>query len=81
MNSRLRSVAIKWPQLVVDSLDERLDVTGFRLDGEQAADRELPGPRRLADDEPELPRPRGPVNDLGASVLPPTGVQFLAPEA
>ncbi|MCP2249455.1 hypothetical protein LX86_008239 [Lentzea aerocolonigenes] len=22
---------INWPQLIVDSLDERLDVTGFRL--------------------------------------------------
>jgi hypothetical protein len=41
MDSRLRSVVINWPQLVVDSLDERLDVTGFRLGGEQAADREL----------------------------------------
>lgn len=41
MDSRLQSVVINWPQLVVDSLDERLDVTGFRLGGEQAADQEL----------------------------------------
>jgi hypothetical protein len=41
MASRLRSVVINWPQLVADSLDERLDVTWFRLGGEQAADREL----------------------------------------
>lgn len=41
MNSRLRSVVINWPQLIVDSLDECLDVTGFRLGGEQAADRDL----------------------------------------
>ncbi|MCP2248178.1 phage portal protein [Lentzea aerocolonigenes] len=41
LDSRLRSVVINWPQLIVDSLDERLDVTGFRLGGEAAADREL----------------------------------------
>jgi Phage portal protein, SPP1 Gp6-like len=41
LDTRVRQVVINWPQLVVDSLDERLDVTGFRLSGEQEADREL----------------------------------------
>ncbi|WNV86578.1 phage portal protein [Umezawaea sp. Da 62-37] len=41
LDNRVRQVVINWPQLVVDALDERLDVTGFRLGGEQAADREL----------------------------------------
>src|ERR1043165_613452 len=41
LDNRVRQVVINWPELVVDSLDERLDVTGFRLGGEQAADREL----------------------------------------
>src|SRR6266496_5873322 len=41
LDTRVRQVVINWPELVVDSLDERLDVTGFRLGGEQAADREL----------------------------------------
>lgn len=41
LDQRVRQVVINWPELVVDSLDERLDVTGFRLGGEQAADREL----------------------------------------
>lgn len=51
--------------------------------GDQAAEfgpKPLPSPRRPADDEPELPTPRGPVNGLGASVLPPPAVQFLAPD-
>jgi hypothetical protein len=41
LDNRVRQVVINWPELVVDSLDERLDITGFRLGGEQAADREL----------------------------------------
>src|SRR3954462_10831236 len=41
LDNRVRQVVINWPQPVVDALDERLDVTGFRLGGEQAADREL----------------------------------------
>ncbi|RDI19284.1 hypothetical protein DFR72_117126 [Lentzea flaviverrucosa] len=41
LDSRLRSVAINRPQLIVDSLDERLGITIFRLGGEAAADRAL----------------------------------------
>src|SRR3954453_1302585 len=41
LDNRVRQVVVNWPELVVDSLTERLDVTGFRLGGEQAADREL----------------------------------------
>ncbi|WP_167441624.1 phage portal protein [Amycolatopsis vastitatis] len=41
LDNRVRQVVVNWPELVVDSLDERLDVTGFRLGGEQEADREL----------------------------------------
>ncbi len=41
LDQRVRQVVINWPQLVVDALDERLDVTGFRLGGEEAADRDL----------------------------------------
>ncbi|WP_440901637.1 phage portal protein, partial [Actinosynnema sp.] len=41
LDGRVRQVVVNWPQLVVDALDERLDVTGFRLGGEQSADAEL----------------------------------------
>lgn len=41
LDGRVRQVVINWPQLVVDALDERLDLTGFRLGGQQAADSEL----------------------------------------
>ncbi|MFI9332001.1 phage portal protein [Kitasatospora sp. NPDC052868] len=39
LQGRLRQVVINWPQLVVDSLEERLDVEGFRYaDEEETAD-------------------------------------------
>lgn len=38
---RIRPVVIFWPQMVVDSVEERLDVEGFRLPGEADADDEL----------------------------------------
>lgn len=41
LDGRVRQVVVNWPELVVDSLDERLDVTGFRLGGKDAADRDL----------------------------------------
>nr|WP_246015665.1 phage portal protein [Kutzneria buriramensis] len=41
LDTRVRQVVIAWPELVVDSLDERLDVTGFRMGGEEEADRDL----------------------------------------
>lgn len=30
LNDRMRQVVINWPQLIVDALDERLDIEGFR---------------------------------------------------
>ncbi|GFH34300.1 phage portal protein [Streptomyces pacificus] len=41
MDARIRQVVVNWPQLVVDSLEERLDVEGFRFPGEAEADGEL----------------------------------------
>lgn len=41
LDNRVRQVVINWPELVVDSLDERLDVTGFRLGGQDERDEEL----------------------------------------
>jgi hypothetical protein len=39
LQDRMRQVVINWPQLVVDSLEERLDVEGFRYaDSETTAD-------------------------------------------
>lgn len=38
---RLRSLTINWPRLVVDSIEDRLDVEGFRMAGDNAADAEL----------------------------------------
>jgi hypothetical protein len=38
---RIRPVIIAWPQLVVDSVEERLDVEGFRLPDEEEADDDL----------------------------------------
>jgi hypothetical protein len=38
---RIRQVVINWPQLVVDSLEERLDVEGFRLAGQAKDDARL----------------------------------------
>lgn len=41
MNGRIRPVVLNWPQLVVDSLEERLDVEGFRIGNGAAADDRL----------------------------------------
>ncbi|SDC25603.1 phage portal protein [Actinokineospora iranica] len=41
LDGRVRQVVVNWPELIADSLDERLDVTGFRLGGRDAADRDL----------------------------------------
>jgi hypothetical protein len=38
---RLQQVVIAWPELVVSSIEERLDVEGFRLPDEDAADDDL----------------------------------------
>jgi len=38
---RIRPVVIAWPQLVVDAVEERLDVEGFRLPDEDSADLDL----------------------------------------
>jgi hypothetical protein len=36
---RLRPVIINWPRLVIDSIEERLDVDGFRLGSDMPADK------------------------------------------
>jgi hypothetical protein len=41
LQETVRQVVINWPRLVVDSVEERLDVEGFRFPGEPAADDEL----------------------------------------
>lgn len=41
MGNRIRPVILNWPRLVVDSLEERLDVEGFRLSGEAKSDSRL----------------------------------------
>lgn len=41
LQETVRQVVINWPRLVVDSVEERLDVEGFRFPGEPAADEEL----------------------------------------
>lgn len=41
LGDRLRQVVVHWPELVIDSTEERLDVEGFRLGGEADADDEL----------------------------------------
>lgn len=41
MGQRLRSLVINLPRLVVDSIEERLDVEGFRVAGAEDADEEL----------------------------------------
>lgn len=38
MADRIRQVVVNWPRLVVDSLEERLDVEGFRFPGKAKAD-------------------------------------------
>lgn len=41
LNDRMRQVVIYWPQLVVDALDERLDIEGFRYSTSGATEDEL----------------------------------------
>lgn len=41
IGDRLQQVVIAWPQLVVDALEERLDVEGFRLPSEADGDDDL----------------------------------------
>lgn len=41
LHDRIKPVIIAWPQLVVDSVEERLDVEGFRLPDEDSADDDL----------------------------------------
>lgn len=41
VGDRIAPVVVYWPQLVVDSVDERLDVEGFRLPGDDAEDDDL----------------------------------------
>ncbi|MFP3986889.1 phage portal protein [Streptomyces sp. E11-3] len=41
MDERVRQVVVNWPQLVADSVEERLDVEGFRFPEEAEADTEL----------------------------------------
>ncbi|MET9140566.1 phage portal protein [Streptomyces parvulus] len=41
LSEHVRQVVINWPRLVVDSIEERLDVEGFRLPGKAMADEEL----------------------------------------
>lgn len=41
MGDRLRPVILNWPRLVVDSIERRMDVEGFRLPSEDDADAEL----------------------------------------
>lgn len=41
VGDRIKPVIIGWPQMVVDSVEERLDVEGFRLPDEDSADDDL----------------------------------------
>lgn len=41
IGDRLQQVVVAWPMLVVDSLEERLDVEGFRLPDSDAGDEDL----------------------------------------
>lgn len=41
VQDRIQPVVIGWPQLVVDTVEERLDVEGFRLPDEEQADKDL----------------------------------------
>ncbi|MCR3719146.1 MULTISPECIES: phage portal protein [Prauserella salsuginis group] len=41
VEDRIQPVVIAWPQLVVDALEERLDVEGFRLPDEERQDDDL----------------------------------------
>ncbi len=41
LSDRLRQVVVNWPMLVVDSVEERLDIEGFRFVGTPEADSDL----------------------------------------
>ncbi|MFK4277960.1 phage portal protein [Enterococcus casseliflavus] len=41
LEDSVRQVVINWPRLVVDAIEERLDVEGFRMPGQAEADAEL----------------------------------------
>lgn len=41
IGDRIQPVVLAWPQLVVDSIEERLDVEGFRLPDEDSGDDDL----------------------------------------
>lgn len=41
MGDRLQAVIINWPRLVVDSVEERMDVRGFRLPGQDRGDADM----------------------------------------
>jgi hypothetical protein len=41
IGDRVEQVVIAWPQLVVDSVEERLDPQGFRLPSSDSADDEM----------------------------------------
>lgn len=41
LEDRLQQVVINWPELVIDCLDERLDLTGFRVSGQARPDADL----------------------------------------
>lgn len=41
VQDRIQPVVIGWPQLVVDTVEERLDIEGFRLPDEEAGDKDL----------------------------------------
>lgn len=43
LGDRLRQLVINWPRLVVDALEERLDVEGFRFSDDAEADSDLWG--------------------------------------
>lgn len=41
LNDRMRQLVINWPQLIVDALDERLDVEGFRYADSEGTETDL----------------------------------------
>lgn len=41
LDDRVRQVVVNWARLVVDALEERIDLTSFRLGGKPEADKQL----------------------------------------
>lgn len=41
LEDRMRALVINWPRLVVDALDERLDIEGFRYSNAESAEEDL----------------------------------------